>query len=164
MKQHLLRVERPVVEFESLIAAMRHGGERAGWLELPTEAAGPLPDSLASAAGAGVLRAVAAGGGRAVVVKPLRGEPVLRDLLREHFRGCRVVLVVGNIDAPLLEPDRRAAGAQTEDSRAEGAQTEDSRAEGAQTEYWMVKTMDGQVTRWTTARLIAALRGPRPFG
>ena len=43
MKQHLLRVERPVVEFAGLIAAMRQAGELAGWLERPREAAGPLP-------------------------------------------------------------------------------------------------------------------------
>ena len=49
MKKHLLRVERPVVEFEQLIAAMRHQGERAGWLELPEKAAEPLPESLMTA-------------------------------------------------------------------------------------------------------------------
>ncbi len=136
MQQHLLHVERPVVEFEGLIAAMRHEGERVGWLELPTEAAGPLPVSLASAADAGVLRAVAAGGGRGVAVKPMRGAPVLRDLLREHFRGCALVLVTGEVDAPSLTPDH---------------------------DDWMVKTKDGRVTRWTSAKLIAALRGSRPF-
>ncbi len=136
MKKHLLRVERPVVEFESLIAAMRHEGERAGWLELPGEAAGPLPESLTAAADAGVLRAVAAGGGRSVAVKPMLGPPVLRDLLREHFRGCRLVLILGEIEAPLLEPDG---------------------------EGWIVRKADGSATRWTTEKLIAALRKPRPF-
>ncbi len=152
MKQHLLRVERPVVKFRSLIAALRHEGERTGWLELPEEAAEPLPDSLATAADAGVLRAVAAGGDRCVVVKPMRGEPVLRDLLREHFRGCRVVLVMGKIDAPLLEP-----------IGAEHGRAEHGSAGGAQTEYWNVKTMDGSLLRWKTVKLISALRGPRPF-
>ncbi len=136
MKQHLLRVERPVVEFEGLIAAARHEGERAGWLELPSEAAGPLPESLAAAADAGALRAVAAGGGRSLVVKPMRGAPVLRDLLREHFRGCRMVLILGEIDAPLLEPEG---------------------------EDWIVKASDGSARRWTTEKLISALRKPRPF-
>ncbi len=136
MKQHLLRVERPVVEFENLIAALRHQGDRAGWLELPAEAAGPVPGSLAAAAGAGVLRAVAAGGGRGVVVKPLRGAPVLRDLLREHFRGCRLVLVAGAIDAPTLEPDG---------------------------DGWLVRSEEGPVRRWTTEKLTAALRKHRAF-
>jgi hypothetical protein len=42
-----------------------------------------------------------------VAAKPLRGEPVLRDLLREHFRGCRLVLVAGRgapQELPALEP------------------------------------------------------------
>ncbi len=145
MKQHLLRVERPVVEFESLVAAMRHVGDRAGWLELPQEAAGPLPESLLAAADAGVLRAVAVGDGRSVAVKPLRGAPVLRDLLREHFRGCNLVMILihgtpparrGEIDAPLLEPDG---------------------------ECWIIRQGDGSASRWTTEKLIAALRKPRPF-
>ncbi len=136
MKQHLLRVERPVVEFERLIAAMRQEGVRSGWLELPPAAAGPVPESLAAAADAGVLRAVAAGGGRGVAVKPLLGEPVLRDLLREHFRGCRLVLVVGEIDAPSLEPENGD---------------------------WIVRAKDGSAKRWTTEKLTAALRKPRPF-
>ncbi len=136
MRKHLLRVARPVVEFGGLIAAMRHEGERAGWLELPEAAAEPLPESLAAAADAGALRAVAAGGGRSVAVKPLRGEPVLRDLLREHFRGCRLVMILGEIDAPLLEPDG---------------------------EDWTVRAQDGATKRWTTEKLIAALRKPRPF-
>ncbi len=142
MKQQLLRVERPVAEFESLIVAMRHEGERVGWLELCTEPADPLPDSLVAAADTGVLRAVAAGGGRGVAVKPMRGEPVLRDLLREHFRGCRVVLILGETDAPLLTPPR---------------------APIEQAKYWTVKPTDGPTKRWATDKLIAALRKPRPF-
>ncbi len=125
-----------MVEFGNLIAAMRHAGERVGWLDLPRTAAGPLPESLAEAAEAGVLRAVAAGGGRSVAVKPMHGEPVLRDLLREHFRGCRAVLVAGEIDTPLLEPEG---------------------------EDWIVRASDGSARRWTTEKLIAALRKARPF-
>ena len=128
-----------MVEFEHLIAAMRHAGERMGWLELPPEAAGPLPESLSVAADAGVLRAVAVGGGRSVAIKPMRGEAVLRDLLREHFRGCRLVLVQGEIEAPLFEP------------------------EGELSEYWRVSFHDGTARRWTTEKLIAALRKSQPF-
>ncbi len=136
MKKHLLRVERPVVEFESLIAAMRHQGERAGWLELSDEVAGPLPEPLTAAANAGVLRAVTVGGGRSVAIKPMLGPPVLRDLLREHFRGCRLVLILGDIEAPLLEP------------KGEG---------------WIVRLIDGSARHWTTEKLTAALRKPQPF-
>ena len=138
MHQHLLRVARPVVEFEALIAAVRHQGRRVGWLELSRQAApAPLPESLAAAADRGVLRAVAVGGGRAIAVKPMRGDPVLRDVLREHFRGCQLVLVKGEIDAPLLEP------------RGEG---------------WVLRIAGGPAPRWTTERLVAALAGPRPWG
>ena len=58
------------------------------------------------AAALGALRAVAAGGGRVGRVKPLRGAPVLRDLLREHFLGCAVVLVRG-VDAGFPTPRHR---------------------------------------------------------
>ena len=136
MRQYLLRVERPVVEFAGLIAAMRHEGERIGWLELAPRAAEPVPESLRAAADAGVLRSVAVGGERAVTVKPMRGAPVLRDLLREHFRGCRLVLVTGEIDAPRLEPEG---------------------------ERWRVRARGGPARPWTTEELIAALRKPRPF-
>jgi hypothetical protein len=82
------------------------------------------------------MRSVAVGGGRSVAVKPLRGEPVLRDLLREHFRGCRVVLVTGDVEAPLLEPAGNG---------------------------WTVEAGAGAAKRWTTEKLIAALRKSRPF-
>lgn len=102
---HLLRVESGPAVFSPLVEAARALGLRIGWLELapPPSVPGDLGD-LERAAGLGVLRAVAAGGGRAVVVKPLKGEPVLGDLLREHFRGCALVLLRGEAAAPLLQP------------------------------------------------------------
>ncbi len=131
---HLLRVEHPVDELAPLIAAVREAGGRVGWLELTAPEV--LPESLEAAASRGVLRAVAVGGGRSVAVKPLRGEAVLRDLVREHFRGCDLVLVSGAVDAPLLEP-----------------------GDGD----WLV-TVPGQgPTRRTTPELLAALRKPRPW-
>jgi hypothetical protein len=104
---HLLRVSDPPERFAALIEAARAGGLRVGWLELdaPTEPVPPVPDTLDSAAGLGVLRAVAVGDGRTVAVKPMRGTPVLRDVLREHFRGCALVLVRGEVDAPALRPE-----------------------------------------------------------
>jgi hypothetical protein len=82
-------------------------GLRVGWLELDG-LVDPLPDVLESAAGLGALRAVSVGGGRTVAVKPMRGAPVLRDVLREHFRGCALVLVRGEVDAPALRPEGAA--------------------------------------------------------
>lgn len=144
MAQHLLRVERPATELADLITTVQARGHRVGWLELPPAgdpetASEPLPNRLAAAAELGVLRAVAVGASRSVAVKPMRGAPVLRDLLREHFRGCTLVLVRGAIDAPLLEP--RDGGFSV---TADGA--------------------DGSAVHHLTAdRLAAALSKPRPW-
>jgi hypothetical protein len=137
MGPHLLRVVRPVVKFEELIAAVRHGGGRVGWLELSELPPAPVPEALEAAAERGVLRAVAVGGGRSVAVKPMRGPAVLRDLLREHFRGCALVLARGEVEAPLLEPEG---------------------------EGWTVAPEGRAATRWTTEELAAALRKPHPWG
>jgi hypothetical protein len=133
---HLLRVDAGPEGFAPLIEAVKSLGLRAGWLELapPPSIPGDLGD-LEIAARLGTLRAVAAGGGRAVAVKPLRGEPVLADLLSEHFRGCVLVLVRGEAAAPLLQA------------------TEDR---------WTV-TVPGEAARaFTAADLAEALRSPRP--
>ena len=131
---HLLRVEDPPESFLSLVEAARADGLRVGWLELAEVA--PLPEVLASAAGLGLLRAVSAGGGRTVAVKPLRGEPVLKDLLREHFLGCALVLVRGAVDAPLL--------------RRNG-------------EGWVIDAPETAGQPLTTAQLAAKLRSPLPL-
>lgn len=146
MSPHLLRVAHPVVKFEELVAALRQAGDRVGWLDLSGRAdppPAPLPEELSQAADRGVLRAVALAGGRSVAIKPMRGEPVLRDILREHFRGCRLVLARGVLDAPTLEPEGegwRVAHRQTGD--------ENEATQG----------------RWlTTDQLVARLRRPHPF-
>lgn len=111
-RPRLLRVEEGPEVFGALIRSLAAAGVRVGWLDL--SAPPEPPAALEGAAAAGAMRAVAAGGGRAVAVKPLRGAPVLRDLLREHFLGCRAVLVRGAVEAPRLAPDgerwRLAAG------------------------------------------------------
>lgn len=104
---HLLRVDAPAEHFAPLAAALAAEGMRLGWLELAAAPPEPLSIELAAALDLGVLRAVAVGPGRSLAAKPLRGAPVLRDLLREHFRGCRLVLVAGRgapPELPALEP------------------------------------------------------------
>lgn len=143
---HLLRVEGEPAAYTAFIEAIRADGGRVGWLELAAEGAGsatqpgavsePVPPRLERAAELGVLRAVAVGATRTVSVKPRRGRTVTRDVLREHFRGCRLVLVTGEVDAPLLV------------------------AEG---ESWAVR-LDGAERRHTTESLALALRKPKPFG
>lgn len=143
---HLLRVEAGAERFEPLIAALRRDGGRVGWLDF--ELSDPVPPALAAPASLDVLRAVAVGPGLSIAVKPVRGTPVLRDLLREHFRGCRLVLVAGRaetpsptdaagcaVEAPLLAPDG---------------------------EGWTVSTASGG-RAYSTEQLVAALRKPRPF-
>jgi hypothetical protein len=133
VRTHLLRVAAPAEVFAPLFAAAREAGLRMGWLELaPPEC---VPPSLERAAACGALRAVAVGGGRAVAVKPRRGAPVLRDLVREHFAGCGAVLGVGELDAPLLDADG---------------------------DGWRVSAAGGG-RRLSTAELLAELRRPRPF-
>lgn len=136
-RQHLLRVDDGAEAFAGLVAAIREAGGRVGWLELAPPA--PVPPALEAAAAGGVLRAVAVGGGRSVAVKPIRGEPVLRDVLREHFRGCVLVLVAGAAAAelPWLAP------------RADG---------------WLLRLADGRSQELGTEELVAALRRPRPWG
>jgi hypothetical protein len=98
----VVAVESGPEDFAPLFAAARARGVRIGWLELAPPP--PLAGALEAAAAAGALRAVAVGGARAVSVKPVRGEPVLRDLLREHFLGCVIVLVRGREGHPRLAP------------------------------------------------------------
>ncbi len=100
----LVAVEAAPEAFAALFAAARAAGVRLGWLDLAGPAA-PAPPDLEVAAALGARRAVAIGGGRALTVKPLAGAPVLRDLLREHFLGCVVVLARGLEGWPRLEPE-----------------------------------------------------------
>jgi len=100
----VVAVDRGPEAFQSLFAAAREAGERFGWLELATDAASPVPPDLASAAESGALRAVRSGGGRTIVVKPVAGPAVLRDLVREHFLGCTLILVRGWEGWPRVEP------------------------------------------------------------
>lgn len=136
MKTHLLRVGGGPAAYTPLLAAAAAAGLRVGWLELrPPEPAGA---SLEAAAAAGSLRAVGAGGGRVVAVKTLRGAPVLADLVREHFRGCALVLLAGEAaeaEAPLLAADG---------------------------DGWRV-TLGSGARRLATAELVAELRRPHAF-
>ena len=96
----LVAVNEEPHAFLSLFAAARERGVRVGWLDLARDA--ELPEPLAGAVSAGAFKAVATAGGRAVTAKALRGAPVLRDLLREHFLGCALVLVRGRDGRPRL--------------------------------------------------------------
>lgn len=132
---HLLRVEETLAAFSSLFAAAAARKVRLGWLDLEPPEASP-PGEVALAASAGARPAVEVAGRRVTSVRWLEGPPVLRDLLRRDFLGCRAVLVRGTTDAPLLVPE----------------------AEG-----WRV-TSPGQAGRvWGAEQLLEALGHPRPW-
>ncbi|MEO8503861.1 MAG: hypothetical protein ABI609_08205 [Acidobacteriota bacterium] len=139
MTIHLLRVDEPAQHFAAIFAAAQGLDLRVGWLELgleiTAEVPAPIPPTLAEAAGLGALRAVGIGGGRSVAIKPMRGLPVLRDVVREHFRGCALVLVRAEVDLPILE---------------------------AHSEGWRVR-LDEESRAYNADTLAAALRRPHSF-
>jgi hypothetical protein len=146
---HLLRVEEGPERFAPLLAALGAAGMRAGWLELG--AAEAAAASLESAAAFGARRAVAAGGGRSVALKPLRGEPVLRDLLREHFRGCTLVLVQMRVRVPAAPPPPGVPLAPVPALYPSG-------------DGWrIVPGGDAAAQQFPPPTLLAALRRPRPW-
>jgi hypothetical protein len=143
---HLLRVDEGPDVFAPLLAALASSGSRAGWLEWAEPE--PVPPSLARAAEAGALRAVAVGEGGSVAVKVRRGDPVLGDLLREHFLGCRLVLVRGAPPDPVADP---VAAAMPRLVPVSGGS-------------WRVETEGGRGHALSTDELVARLRRPRPWG
>jgi hypothetical protein len=136
---HLLRVEEPPERFAALFAAVAALGLRVGWLELAAPAE-PVPPRLAAAASLGALRAVAVAESRSVVVKPHRGAAVLKDLLREHFRGCALVLVHASVAAAPELPRLASTG-----------------------EDWRVHPAGESERTYTSERLAASLRQIRPW-
>jgi hypothetical protein len=150
---HALRVTEPPERFAALLQALAAAGLRAGWLDLAAPT--PFPDGLATlaalatldqAAALGALRAVAVAGGRSLALKALRGAPVWRDLLREHFQGCALVLVAGAAaaGAPVPPPGLAALISAGEGWRVEPAGDAASR-------------------QYDTAGLLAQLRRPHPW-
>lgn len=131
---HLLSVGGRAEEYHVLIEAIGADGRRVGWLDLGgTE----VPEALNAASRTGVLRAVGVQDGLTVAVKPRKGGVVMKDLLREYFVGCSVVLVRGGEGMPRL-------------STAE--------------DDWRVEIPGATPRKLDTASLVAALRRPRPFG
>ena len=102
MQARILKTGTGAEDFDAVFDAARAAGLRVGWLELRTTVEAPA--TLEDASSAGALRAVAVGSGAVVSVKRLKGPPVLKDLLREHFTGCRLVLVSGTVEAPEISP------------------------------------------------------------
>jgi len=142
LKTHVVRVESGPGGFAPLFVATREAGLRIGWLELDAVVAPPV--SLGTAAAHGALRAVALAEGSSLSLKPRRGGAVMKDLVREHFSGCALVLAQSSAwglrgeEPPLLQ------------AAADG-------------ETWEVVVAQNPPLRMTTAELVAALRRPRPW-
>ncbi|HEV8241534.1 MAG TPA: hypothetical protein VGS57_19385 [Thermoanaerobaculia bacterium] len=132
---HLLRVAEEARVFEPLLRAAAEAGLRIGWLEL--QAPPQPPEVLRVALAAGGERAVAVGEGWTVTARPRKGPARMRELMRQQFLGCALVLVHGDVDAPSLAP------------ASEGT--------------WRVDIPGGRERRLTVDQLVAALREPRPF-
>lgn len=132
MQPDLLRVVSSHESFLELFSAGRARKVLIGWLDL--ESASRPPSDLAEAAANGALRAVSITGRDVVSVKRLGGSPVLRDVVREHFTGCRLLLVRGDVEAAVLAP-----------------------ASGGWTVQWQEK---GEAS-FSTAEFFDALRSPK---
>lgn len=152
---HLLQSAAGPEALADLIAAARAAGLRIGWLDL---SAPPPATPLDAAAAAGASRAVAVGAGRAVSVKHTAGPPVLRDLLREHFPGCALVVVRPGDGGPGPEdgapdgPGAELAGLPLLEPAGEGWRVVRGSGSGA-----------ASALELTTAELVARLRRARPW-
>lgn len=97
---HLLATDETAEAVAPLVAAAAAAGFRVGWLELAAPAESPAV--LGAALEAGAFRAVARTERGVVAAKRAAGPSVIEDLLREHFLGCRLVLIRGEVEAPRL--------------------------------------------------------------
>ncbi len=132
----LLRVEEGPARFGELLRAAAAAGFKVGWLEWKDELAQPLPPSLEQAATLGALRAVAVTAGGSVAVKRRQGPAVERDLVREHFAGCRLILAQGQLEVGRLSP-----------------------VDGG----WEVSALGGERRLYSTAELVRRLASPKPL-
>ena len=133
---HLLRVEGAPEVYAPLLTAAAAAGLRVGWLEL--QHAPAPPDSLRDALQAGNDRVVAIGETWTLAARPRKGAARLRELLRQQFLGCTLVLVHGEVEvvSPVL---------------------------AAVDDGWRTTMPDSAERRLTTEQLVAALREPHPF-
>ena len=162
---HLLRFAGSPGELAPLAAAAATEGLRIGWLDLaevgpaaPSGAGGSAPPGLEQAVSAGAFRAVGVRPGRTVALKTLAGPPVFRDLLREHFLGCSLV-VVRTDGAPRAQGDG-PAGLGVRDAEAALDDAPRLLVDG---ERFRVEPPGRAGRRWTAAELAGRLRKPRPW-
>ena len=141
MRTRLWVVAAGVEGFLPLYVGAQAAGIRLGWLDLrpPPD----LPPELEAAVESGALRGVSVGGGRSLALKGVRGQPVLDDLVREHFKGCWLVLI--RVDA---------AGADVRGDLAALCRLE------AKPPGWLLVDAVGERRSLSTEELLGALRKP----
>lgn len=151
-RPHLWAVEGPPGDYEVLMIAASAAGLRVGWLEM-AEVVDP-PSGLGEAAEAGALRAVALAPGWTVTAKRRKGEPVLDDLLREHFLGCRLVLLAGRPPGNPPLPRLSRANASSPNGAAKGVASDAA--------LWRLASPDesAETATLTTEDLLTRLRRP----
>lgn len=149
---HLCWVVESPSCFEPLVEAARVLGLRVGWLHLAPSS--PSPE-LEPARRAGLSRSVAVGGGTVLDLRAVAGEPVLRDLIRGHFLGCRLVLLSGDPANPGVRIDPELELSRL--WRVRGAAPADE--QGAI--HFKLVTGDGRQRVLPVAELAERLRRPR---
>lgn len=180
---HLLRFGGSPEEIAPLASAVAAEGLRIGWLDLageaPTDRSGKPEDgeqeapgrrdgsgspALDEAVSAGAFRAVGVSPGRTVALKALLGPPVLRDLLREHFLGCTLVVV--RVD-PGADGQREGATGTASPAGPPVRDVEGTLDEAPRLvsdgDRFRVDPPGRAGRRWTAAELAARLRKPRPW-
>jgi hypothetical protein len=132
-----------------LVRQLRRSGFQVGWLEM---ASWPEIESLAGPARAGSMRAVLLSPEGSLVFKPRRTLPPLLGLLREHFLGCEVVVLLCTRGCTLCEglSPRGAVVRAVHLRELSGGWQVGSSVECA--------PRDGST--WTTDQLVARLRRP----
>lgn len=149
---HLLRYGGAPDRLGPLFEAARAEGLRVGWLSgahsnvnsAVDSAVDSAPPGLKAPSDAGAFRAVALSEGRSVALKRVSGPPVLRDVVREHFLGCALVVVA-------------------EGAPVEAELTGEPTLEPADGGYRV--TVPGEAGRvFAPSALAARLRRPRPWG
>lgn len=143
---HLLCHDGGPEALAPLFEAARREGLRVGWLDLAAAGEEAVPPALGPALEGGAFRAAAVAPGRTVAAKARSGPPVLRDLLREHFLGCALVVV-------------RPAGGGEAHPELEGAPRLE--AEGGR---FRVVPPAGAALELSADALAGRLRRPRPWG
>ena len=155
-RMRILLVEESAA-LNALVHRIREAGFRAGWLRTGED---PLVEQLRRhATDENALRSVWLTAQGSVSLKPRSGPARLRDLLREHFLGCDVVLVPGwsgkgDVHGPspsqewLEECGQEVVVLNFDDDAAEAP--------------WEARSLDGQVLLKVDAeRLCRALARPR---